>query len=180
MSIVLRIVALIAGLLVASAGCGTKNQYQAGPIPPLVDSLSTVYGTLQEAASTDNPDEFFACLDPIEAYHVKKLASSNGYRKVKSFIERRYAFLPDLDTLNFREWKRAGDYVRLTYVGPGGSFGYNRERARFSFLLFRSCTQGWKLSAISSIEKDRFDRYGYELTYHETDLPPKFRFPRIL
>ncbi len=180
MTKIMRHITLGTALLIAISGCTTTDSDQIAQQPLLADSLSTIYGTLKEATVTNNPDDFFACLDPLEAYHIKMLASTNGYRQVKSFIERKYALLPDLDTLNFHELKRAGDYVRLTYIGSGTSLGYRKERARFTFLLFREFKSAWKLSAVSSIERDRFDRYGYEITYHETDLPPKFRFPRIL
>ena len=161
-------------------GCAAPEGDRFVQQPPLADSLSAVYGTLKEATVANDPESFFACLDPIEVYHIKKLSSSNGYRKIKSFIERKYAYLPNLDTLNYHELRRAGDFVRITYVGPGTGLGYRTERARFTFLLFRQYKSAWKLSAMSSIERDRFDRYGYEISYHETDLPPKFRFPRIL
>ena len=180
MKAILRYILPSALLLAAIAGCTVAEKEPVAEVPVLADSLSSVYGELKQATSDNRSDDFFACLDPIEAYHIKKLAVSNGYRKVKSFIERKYAYLPDLDTLSFHEIKRAGDYVRLTYVGAGTRLGYRTERARFTFLLFRDCDDGWKLSAMSSIERDRFDQYGYEITYHETDLPPKFRFPRIL
>ncbi len=180
MTAILKYITLGTALFLMIGGCTTTDSDRFVRQPALADSLSTIYGTLKEATIANDPDGFFACLDPIEAYHIKKLSSSNGYRKVKSFIERKYAFLPDLDTLNFHELRQGGDFVRLTYIGPGTSFGYRTERARFTFLLFREFKSAWKLSAMSSIERDRFDRYGYEISYHETDLPPKFRFPRIL
>ena len=180
MTAILRYIALGVALLIAISGCTADDGDPIARQPLLADSLSTVYGVLKEAANNNNPEVFFDCLDPIEAYHIKKLAASNGYRQVKSFIERKYVSLPNLDTLNFHELKRAGNYVRLTFVGSGTSLGYRMERARFTFLLFREYDSAWKLSAMSTIERERFDRYGHELTYHETDLPPKFRFPRIL
>jgi hypothetical protein len=69
-------------------------------------------------------------------------------------------------------------YARLTMVGPGTRIGQDRERRRYTFLLFKRDGARWKLSAMSTLEKERYDPYGYEITYHETDLPPKLRFPR--
>ena len=70
-------------------------------------------------------------------------------------------------------------YARLEWTGGASSIGYREERVRYTFILFKRHNSGWKLAAISTLEKERYDPYGTELTYLETELPPKLRFPRL-
>lgn len=149
--------------------------------PPMVDTLRGVFDELQQAVLQGQPERFSALLDPAQADTLNKLIRKHGYLSLKSYIERQFARWPNLDTLALYEIKQSGPYVRLTYAGPGTSFGRRQERVRYTFLLFKRLSGDWRLAAVTDLERDRYDPYGYgyELSYHETDLPPRLRFPRV-
>lgn len=169
-----------AALLCFSCGQGQKETLRTQCSPVLVDSLTAVFDDLKEAVRENQPDMFLDLLDSAEAAHLQRLIRQHGYTSLKSFIGRQFDAWPDLDTLNFYELRRAGDYVRLSFTGRGTKFGYKTERVKYTFLLFRKSDQRWKLAAMTSLEKEQYDPYGYEIIYHETELPPKLRFPRLL
>jgi len=149
-------------------------------VTPLVDTLQAVFIDLHEATLTGDNEQFFGLLDPNESEELKRLVKQYGYISLKTYLERQFAQWPDLDTLELTEVRQAGRYARLTYSGFGTRFGYKAPRIRYTFLLYRRHVDGWRLTAVTDIERDQFDPYGYgyEFTVHETDLPPKLRFPR--
>ncbi len=150
------------------------------PTPPLVDTLTGVFEQLHQATLAGDQKRFFEVLDPKEAGDLKQSVKRYGYQSLKSYIERQFANWPNLDTLSLYEVKREGSYARLTYSGPGTRFGYKEPRIRFTYLLFRQVKGVWRIAAVTDKECDKYDPYGYgyRLSFHETDLPPKLRFPR--
>ncbi|UCC44445.1 MAG: hypothetical protein JSU65_00500 [Candidatus Zixiibacteriota bacterium] len=144
----------------------------------LADSLRAVFQEVRVAMIDGRPEEFLALLDQEEIPELKRLARKHGFRSLKTYLGSRYANWPDLDTLRYGGLVTSPGYARLTLVGTGESFGQTRERLRYTVLLFRYQADGWKLAATATFDLDRYDPYGHEITYHETDLPPKLRFPR--
>ena len=131
-----------------------------------------------EAVLDNDPDRFLALLDPTEKEDLADLTRRHGFSSLRTYLERQFVNWPDVDTLTYGGLTNTGNYARLTLVGRGSSFGRGGEKVRYTFLLFRRGQACWGLTAMASLEKERFDRYGYEVSYHETDLPPKLRFPR--
>ncbi|HOD66293.1 MAG TPA: hypothetical protein PLR32_03850 [candidate division Zixibacteria bacterium] len=181
----LRIFSAWVILLLGSAlACSVAENRTAAPhseLPPVIDTLRGLFDELQQAVLQGQPERFSALLDPAQADTLEKLIRKHGYLSLRSYIERQFARWPNLDTLQLYEIKESGDYIRLTYAGPGTSFGAHRERVRYTFLLYKRIKGTWRLAAVTDFESDRYDPYGYgcELSYHETDLPPRLRFPRL-
>lgn len=166
----------VAAALCFCCGQGQKEQLC---VPALADSLTAVFDDLKEAWQENRSVEFFDLLDPAQAGKLLAVARQHGYASIRPLIGWQFGSWPDLDTLNFRELKEAQDYARLTFTGSGRKASYFPARIKYTFLLFRRTGGSWKLAAITSLEKQKRDRYGYEITYHETELPPKLRFPRL-
>lgn len=169
---------------VVTLGCSEAQNRTDAPSPtqpPVVDTLRAVFDELQQAVLQGQPERFKSLLDPVQADTLRKLIRKHGYLSLRSYIERQFANWPNLDTLELCEVKQEGGYIRLAYKGPGTKFGYRRPRVRYTFLLYRQTREKWRLAAVTGIEREQYDPYGYgyELTYHETDLPPKLRFPRL-
>ncbi|MBU8933980.1 MAG: hypothetical protein KOO62_08220 [candidate division Zixibacteria bacterium] len=164
------------GLLLITSGCKQKQDLPA--VPMVVDSLKATFSELKQAAMEHNEERFFALLDPTEAADLQILARQHGYVSISSYIRQHYHNWPDLDTLNYRELKASGDYIRLSLSGPGTNLGRQQSQVRHTFLLFRNHPGGWTLAGMSNLETPDRDRYGNEITVHETDLPPNLRFPR--
>lgn len=163
----------------SGAGCQKQPMSQA-VLPPLADSLKAVYSDVRMAMYSDSLARFLNLLDPLEGRHVDKLARSNGFKSVRSFLLRRYGRMPNLDSLHFEQVKNSPSYARMTFTGGRTQPGIQKPRIRYNFILFRKHDDQWKFSAFMAIEKDRYDRYGRENGYHETELPPKLRFPRVM
>ena len=144
----------------------------------LADSLRTVFQEVRAAMIEGNPEEFLALLDQEEVPEMRRLARKHGFRSLKTYFGSRYANWPDLDSLRYGGLVTSRGYARLALVGTGESSSPGRERLRYTFFLFRLQADGWKLAASTTFDMDRYDPYGHEITYHETDLPPKLRFPR--
>ena len=144
----------------------------------LADSLRTIFQEVRAAMIEGQPEAFLALLDKGEVPEMRRLARRHGFRSLKTYFGSRYANWPDLDTLRYGGLVTSPGYARLALVGTGESYGRAREPLRYTFLLFRLHADGWKLAASATFDMDRYDPYGHEITYHETDLPPKLRFPR--
>jgi hypothetical protein len=175
---VILLASAILGLACSSAQMQTE--VPASDKPPVVDTLRTLFEELQQAMLLGDQTQFFSLLDPVQADSLQKLVRRHGYTSLKTYIERRFAYWPNLDTMELYEVKASGDYIRLTYAAPGTSFGYREPRVRYTFLLFRRVSGEWKMAAATGLECPRYDPYGYgyPVTVHETDLPAKLRFPR--
>ncbi len=95
------------------------------------------------------------------------------------YLEARFGGWPNPDTLLLEDLTVEPPFARIALAGEASHIGANVERIRYTFLLFRRVKSAWKLAGVSAIEKDRYDRYGTELGYFETELPPTLRFPRL-
>lgn len=146
--------------------------------PPLADTLLVAYQALEKAAEENSMGDFLHQLDSVEAARLSGSAPRTSSASPWVYLKHKFLILPDLDTLKFVDLVQSLDYARMTLAGSGSQIGYRQERVQYIFLLFRKRPTGWKLAAISQLEKDRFDPYGTELSYLETELPPKLRFPR--
>jgi len=174
---------LILALLAVALCLTCRHEPATESIPdpsPVVDTLKTLFAELQESLNDGSPNRFFDMIDPREMTELRQLVRQHGYLSLTSYIKRQFRQWPDLDTLALAEVKQSGDYLRLTFAGPGTRFGYREPRVRYTFLLFHRYDRGWLLAALTDIENDKYDPYGYETSYHETDLPPLLRFPRCL
>lgn len=169
----------ISSCLSFGSGCQEQPQTTA-TLPPLADSLKAVYANARLAIHTDSLTRFLDLLDPLEGRHVSKLARANGFKSVRTFLLRRYGRMPNLESLHFEQIKNSPSYARMTFTGGMTDPGFKEARIRYNFVLFKRHDNQWKFSAFSAIEKNRYDRYGRELGFHETELPRKLRFPRIM
>ena len=166
-------------VLLLSACPKSPQTAQIQPRPALADTLVSIFEQLKQAARTNQVDEFLDLLDTVEARQLKGKASLNGFRSLRTYVEHQFEHWPDPDTMSYVDLVTGRDYARLGLQGFAARLGPHRERVRWTFLLFRRDEDQWRLSAMSSMEKGRFDRYGTELTYLETELPPRLRFPRV-
>ena len=177
----LRFLILILTVAVVSVSC--RQEPEPAKPPPaaqaLADTLVQILDRLRETAHTNESEEFLSLLDSAEAVRLRSLANRNGFRSLRTYVEHLFAYWPDPDTLAFGDIVRADPYVRLSLTRDGQPGRYKAETVRYTFVLFKRESAQWRLAAISSLEKERFDPYGTELSYLETELPPKLRFPRL-
>lgn len=148
-------------------------------LPALADSLSLSCVQIKHLVDNYNISTFLKMIDPEESKKLKQIASLAKVKDKMNYIRAGFVDLPNIDTLEFYDLTNSKDFVRLTYVGDGSSFGRKQDYINYSFFLFHRHGEFWKFMAYSSFEKKRQDFYGHKLTYHETDLPPRFRFPKI-
>lgn len=176
------LIAVLAVAMVTVAGTGCERGSGAVYTVrfPLTDSLLQVYDNLQQALRDNRQEQALACLDPTAAARVSQLTRSFGYTSLLSFFDVQIGRWPDLDTLAVVEVKSSSGYVRLAMAGPGTDYGQGEDRIRYTFLLYRRIMGQWCLSGGATIEKDRLDQYGNAVGYHETDLSPELRFPKLL
>jgi len=149
------------------------------PFPPLADTLVAIYADIKAAAVTERPDEFAKFLDTAETIRFVQANQSRRSGSLASYLRRRLASWPDPDTLDFEDLVYQPPYARIALSGPGSGSAYHQDRVLFTFVLFKMEQEHWRLAAFSSLEKERRDHYGTELSYLETELPPKLRFPRL-
>lgn len=170
----------IVTLLVLSA-CGEQKvgRTSADQTPALADTLVSVFQALDRAVREDRIEAYLNLLDTAEAARLKSLAKNSSLENLWTYLKHRFSSWPDPDTLTYVDLVQYNDYVRLTLAGHGLQFGYREERVSYTFMLFRKQAGSWRLTAFSQFEKERFDPYGTELSYFETELPPKLRFPRM-
>jgi len=146
---------------------------------PLVDTLVTIFRDLQKASLSNRPEELVGFLDSAEARRFKSARKLYGDSGLRQYLEARFGGWPNPDTMLLEDLTVEPPFARIALAGEGAYMGANVERIRYTFLLFRRVKTGWKLASVSTIEKDRYDRYGTELGYFETELPPTLRFPRL-
>jgi hypothetical protein len=173
---------LLALALAAGVGfsCQAVQDEQAGVPSPLADSLMSIFVDMTEAVRGNEPDRFFELVHPDEVHNLQAISRKHGYSSLKAYLRSQLHGWPDPDTLVFADITTTGSYARLALTGPGSRLGWGEERVRYTFLLFKRDGTQYKLAAMTGFEKERYDLYGHEITYHETDLPPKLRFPRLL
>lgn len=179
-----RIQPLLLVSIIAAVGLATCQRVSDRPIQaiestPLSDSLAATFATMKADVRENRFDSFYHKLDPTKHALLKVEAKQKGFQSLESMLRRRAYHWPDPDNLILHDLRQSGNYVRLGYARcwkPNRSSG---ERIKYSFLLFVLSEQEWKLADMTRLEMERLDRYGYLTTYHETDLPSLFRFPRI-
>ena len=170
---------LILGMASAGIfGCNEANLVQSVETD-LVDSLEITFNNVRVSLENREADQFIDLMEPAEADRIKAAADAKGYTTLSRFIERRLNGCPDLDTLDFFESKQSDNWVRLTYTYVESSRNKRNELVRYTFILFHKEADQWKLSAVNYLDKERYDSYGSLLSFHETELPLKLRFPRF-
>ena len=167
------------------SGCGQQtNETSSLPISinepnSLTDSLMTVYGNIITAVKNDDIKSFYNYLDPEKTKQFISGINKFNPRNLASDINRKISSWPALDTLQIYEIKQNENYIRLSFTGMPYYSRYDDQRIRYTFLLFKKINNQWRLSTISSFDKELYGLYGYVTTYHETDLPSGLRFPRM-
>ena len=182
----MRSLPLLAAMVAIALGlaCSEAQNQTSAPVstqPAVVDSLRVVFDELQQAVLQGQPERFRSLLDPAQADTLHKLIRKHGYLSLRSYIERQFANWPNLDTLELCQIKQSANYVRLAYKGPGSNFGHREPWVRYTFLLFKHHRDSWRLAAVTSIEAEQFDPYGYgyERRCTKPDLPPRPAFRRL-
>jgi hypothetical protein len=171
------IVLCVASLFIANA-CRTLDDPGTVTEPPLADTLRAVFADMTTAITGGRADDFFKLMHPDDTAALRAICHQYGYSSLKAYLEGQMHGWPKVDTLSFADLVTTGPYARLALWGPGTSLGRDRSFIRYTFLLFKQHRHQWRLSAMSTLEKERSDPYGYQITYHETELPSKLRFPR--
>lgn len=169
----------ILAALIFGCQADRQNQSQVKERPPLADTLMAILTQLGDAARQNEADRFIGLLDSTEADRLRKLTVRQGFQSLRGYLQYQFACWPNPDTLIFTDLIEEGTYARLALSGEGVGFGRRGETVRYTFALFKKSEQDWRLAAVSSLEKPRFDAYGTRQDYHETELPPKLRFPRL-
>lgn len=167
-------------VLIAAACYQQQEQAETtGPPTALADTLVQILDRLRETAHSNRAEEFLGLLDSAESVRLRSLAGRNGFSSLRTYVEHLFAYWPDPDTLAFGDLIRDDPYARLSLISEVEPGHYKDEAVRYTFVLFKKEQAEWRLAAISCLEKERYDPYGTELSYLETELPPKLRFPRL-
>ena len=146
---------------------------------PLVDSLVGVFKGMTVAIKHNRPDVFMAFLDPEEEGKLQVTSVSYGYESLKTYLMNQGNYWPDPDTLIVFDLVTAGNLARLTFAGEGAPHPSYGPQRRYTFVLYRRTDNGWKMAALTALDKAATDRFGYPVAYHDTELPAKLRFPRF-
>lgn len=149
------------------------------PPPPLVDTLAGIFDEVRQAALDNDAKKFLSMLDPVQADDLERLSQRNGFKSLRTYLETQFVNWPDIDTMTYGNLVTWNEYARLHYTGGGTRIGHRTKKTRYTCFLFRRHDSGWKLEAMTALEKDSYDPYGWAIVLHETDLPPKLRFPRL-
>jgi hypothetical protein len=177
-----RLLVLVCLFAASWSGCseepGTEVS-QIGEKPPLADTLVAIFHELKAAALSDRANDLVNFLDSAEARRLRRVCGYYSLPGLRQYLESRFAGWPDPDTLTLEDFTFQPPYARIAFAGAGSQIGRREERVRFTFLLFRQVSASWRLAAVSSLEKDRYDRYGTQLSFLETELPSSLRFPRL-
>ena len=161
------------------SGCrSTSSDREAGP-PPLGDTLVAIFQGMKEVAFANRVADITGFLETAEAARLSRISRNYGSATLGWCLERQLGSWPDPDTLDFEDLIYQPPYARIALSGPGRFASYREDRVCFTFFLFKREQDTWRLAAVSSLEKERFDPYGTELSYLETELPSKLRFPRL-
>jgi len=164
------------------SGCSEEPGTEVSQIaakPPLADTLVAIFHELKAAALSDRANDLVSLLDSAEARRLRRVCGHYSLPGLRQYLETRFAGWPDPDTLTLEDFTFQPPYARVAFAGAGSEIGYRYERVRFTFLLFRQVSDNWRLTAISTLEKDRYDRYGTSVSFLETELPSSLRFPRL-
>lgn len=147
--------------------------------PPLADTLLTVLRDLQKAALSNRPEDLVPFLDTAETRRLTFACHVYGRTALSQYLRARFDGWPDPDTLRLVDLTVELPYARVALAGEGEHLPGDNQRVRFTFLLFRNVKSGWRLAFVSTLDKERYDRYGTRLSFLETELPHDLRFPRL-
>lgn len=178
----MHILALLFTILLVTA---PVSQCSRQPLPilrpddPMTMKLLETYNELRQAAEISDIDSVIKLLDPIDAKALGDLTRENGFNSLQSYLSKRMSGWPNPDTLSILGVTSNGNLARITFAGMGNLVGSPSDRVCYTGILFRRQNDSsWSVAAITSVEKDRYDHFGQEMSFHETDYPPRFRFPR--
>jgi hypothetical protein len=173
---------LAAALLVAALTISCAEEFSLPTVSstPLADTLMTVFADMSRVIKEDCSEEFFRFVHPEEASILRQVARNHGYSSLRAYLDNQLRGWPEPDTLAFCGIVSNDSYARLALAGHGSVLSGGKPHIRYTFLLFRRSDEEWKLAAMAAMEKRARDLYGNVMTYHETDLPFKLRFPRLL
>lgn len=159
------------------AQCSEKQVQLHSVGTALADSLEAVVDRAMLAVEEKRYPDFMMLIDPNERPALEKMVNRQGYSSIKAYLDQQIHGWPHTDTLVVTDlvWDTA--YARITFAGAGTNFG-RKPTVRYTIVMLRLTTRGWRLTAMTSFEKAAYDQYGNRLTYHETELPSKLRFPR--
>lgn len=164
------------------SGCSDKpgtGFSQIAEKPPLADTLVAIFHELRAAALSDRANDLITLLDSAEARRLRRVCGHYNLPGLRQYLETRFAGWPEPDTLTLEDLTFQPPYARIAFVGAGSQMGQRDKRVRFTFFLFRQVSQDWRLAAVSTLEKDKYDRYGTQQSFFETELPSSLRFPRL-
>ena len=165
--------------VVSVLGLGADQPLVDSVSSPLVDSLVGAFRGMTVAVKHRRPDVFLAFLDPEEKGELQIRSVGYGYHSLTTYLMHHANYWPDPDTLIVFDVKCQADLARLAFAGPGELSPRYGQQRRYTFVLYRRTTKGWKMAAISALEKPERDMYGYPVAYDDMELPPKLRFPRF-
>ncbi|MCX6835875.1 MAG: hypothetical protein NTW07_12255 [candidate division Zixibacteria bacterium] len=177
-----QILVLVCLFAATWSGCSEKpgtGYSQIVDKPPLADTLVAIFHELRAAALSDRANDLVTLLDSAEARRLRRVCGHYNLPGLRQYLESRFAGWPEPDTLTLEDLIFQPPYARIAFAGAGSQMGRQEERVRFTFLLFRRVAQDWRLTAISTLDKDRYDRYGTPISFLETELPSSLRFPRL-
>lgn len=166
-------------LILFGSSCKTGREAESVEESALTDSLLSIIDQVTTAVNDQRYPDFLELVDPDERGELEKMVTRYGYSSVKAYLDQQMHGWPNTDTLTLADLVWDSTHARLTFEGNGASFGL-RPTIRYTIMMLRHTSDGWRLTAMTSIEKEAEDRYGNRLTYHETELPSKLRFPRPL
>lgn len=167
----------LASTIILGSGCEIAQQVEPVGRSALADSLLSIFEQATTAVSERRYPEFLRLVDPDERRQLEEMVAQYGYSSIKAYLDQQMHGWPNLDTLTLTGFVSDGTHARITFEGNGSNFGLKRS-VRYTIVMLRLTPDGWLLTAMTSIEKDAEDQFGNRLTYHETELPTKLRFPR--
>ncbi len=176
---------LIVGVIYI-CGCNNLEQREknANNIPQTelatVDSLALRFHFFRDAVLHLQTGEFKKLIDSRLSSELSRQAKKSRFSSSLQYFKWQNPHLPALDTLQFYEIQESGVYRRIAYTGNILTFANQENRIRYTYLLYHRESKDWKLSGLASVDCDRYDSFGRELTIHETDLPSSMRFPKVL
>ena len=167
----------VVGLLCLMASCETAQAPRSAVNSAMADSLISVVDRATTAVTDRRYPDFLKLVDPIERGQLERIVSQYGYSSLKAYLDQQMHGWPNTDTLVLADLVSDSTHARITFTGNGNKLG-QKPTIRYTIVMLRLTSEGWRLAAMTSIEKDAEDMYGNQMTYHETELPTKLRFPR--
>lgn len=171
---------VVSGLLVTSLfrGCDDSGVDQALIDTPQADSLLAVFQEITASVTEERFDDFLSLIDIDERQELDRLIKNHGYSSIKAYLRSQMHGWPNPDTLTLSQLLSDESYARLTFTGQGEKLGGRRGFVRYTVIMLKRSDMGWRLAGMSSLDKAAADSYGHPMTFHETDLPARLRFPR--